>query len=350
MDAVEIPTAVTDYHQALERELQAILEGRDLPFYRMVRYALGWEEADESARKDGGGKALRPALCLLAAEALAGELPAKAAIARALPGAAAVELIHNFSLVHDDIQDQDEERHHRPTVWAQWGVAQAINVGDAMRELAQLALSRAEGAGAPPAAILAAHRLLTKSSLAMIEGQFLDLTYEQRASIDVDEYLTMIERKTGAMMSSSLALGGLLAGAEADTVARLQRAGSRLGVCFQIRDDYLGLWGDSAITGKSTDNDIRRRKKSYPIVHAVQHSSDGDRATLETIYAQSSVNDEDIAAVRDILQQTSAVEATQEAAHEHHSAFTEELDGCPLQPAARATLDAVAQFIVLRDH
>ena len=160
----------------------------------------------------------------------------------------------------------------------------------------------------------------------------------------------MIERKTGAMMGSSLALGGLLAGADVDTVTRLQRAGSRLGICFQIRDDYLGLWGDSTLTGKSSDNDIRRRKKSYPIVHAFQHSNGSDRSALETIYAQASLSDEDVAAVRGILRQASAADATQEAAQSHHRAFTEELNACPLQPDTRATIDTVAQFILLRDH
>ena len=177
--------------------------------------------------------------------------------------------MHNFSLVHDDIQDRDDERHHRPTVWRVWGEAQAINAGDALRELGQMALSRAGAAGADAATVLAAGETLNRCALNMIEGQYLDLEYETRRAVGVDEYLTMVEHKTGALLGCSLALGALLAGGDRDVAARLEHAGRCLGLAFQIRDDALGIWGDSSATGKSSDSDIRRRKKSFPIVYAL---------------------------------------------------------------------------------
>ena len=327
--------------------MEAVLNGLVLPFYDMARYALGWQEADGRPRADSGGKGMRPTLCLLGA---AGIEKSETTHARALAGAAAVELVHSFSLVHDDIQDQDLERHHRPTVWKTWGVAQGINVGDALREMAQMALDRAQEAGAPAATVLAAQRRLNRAALEMIEGQYLDLRFEHEADVPVDAYLDMIARKTGAMMGCSLALGGILAGADTDLVARMDRAGRRLGLCFQIRDDYLGVWGDSARTGKSSENDIRRRKKTYPVVTAAVAADAGARSALRRLYAQPSLDDTDAAAVRQILDDVDADGSTQSAASAEHAAFLEELRGCALRPQAAAELEEIARFILYREH
>ena len=344
---MQIPEALLQHRPLVDAEMRSLLRERPLPIYDMARYALGWQEADGRPRDDGGGKGLRPALCLLVADAIDGSAAARA---RAAAGAAAVEFVHNFSLVHDDIQDGDAERHHRPTVWAQWGMAQGINVGDALRELAQLALERARDAGASADTVLSAHRLLSDSALTMIEGQYLDLAFEGRATIAVDEYLGMIERKTGAMIGCSMALGALLSSEDADLAAGLNRAGRRLGCCFQIRDDYLGVWGDSAVTGKSSDNDIRRRKKTYPVVYAFQAAPPAERARLDRVYAQAEVGDTDVVEVTRLLAAVGAKEATTQAAREQHDAFLTALKACPLPAEARATLESVAQFILRRER
>ena len=343
----EAPAALLRSQSLVRAEMEAVLSGRVLPFYDMARYALGWQEADGRPRADGGGKGMRPTLCLLGA---AGLDASEAGRARALAGAAAVELVHSFSLVHDDIQDQDVERHHRPTVWKAWGVAQGINVGDALREMAQMALDRAQQAGAAAATVLAAQRLLNRAALEMIEGQYLDLRFEHEPDVGVEAYLDMIRRKTGAMMGCSLALGGILGGADAGLATRMDRAGRRLGLCFQIRDDYLGVWGDSARTGKSSDNDIRRRKKTYPVVTAVMAADTDTRHELRRLYAQPSLDDADAAAVRQILTDVDADGATQRAAEAEHAAFLEEMRGCALRPEAAAELEEIARFILDREH
>ena len=344
---VATPPALTRHRPLIDAELRAILANRPLPIYDMARYALGWQEADGRPRQEGGGKGLRPALCLLAAEAVGGD---GEAARRALPAAAAVELIHNFSLVHDDIQDSDEERHHRPTVWVQWGVGQGINAGDALHVLALVALDRARRAGAGAEAVLAAQTLLQRATLEMIEGQYLDLSFEGQARVGLDEYHGMIERKTGAMIGCSMALGALLACEDADLAERLNRAGRRLGLCFQIRDDFLGVWGDSARTGKASGNDIRRRKKSYPVVYALQAAGAERAARLERIYGQAELGDAEVEAVMEALAGVDAAAATQRAAQKQHDAFQRELDRCDLPAAARATFDEVAGFILQREY
>ncbi|PZC48338.1 MAG: geranylgeranyl diphosphate synthase, type I [Chloroflexi bacterium] len=346
---MDLPLVLAQPHDAVQAEMRAALGERTLPIYQMVRYALGWVEADGAPRSDAAGKGIRPALTTLAAQALD---PSPAAQRRALPAAAAVEFVHNFSLVHDDVQDRDDQRHHRPTVWRQWGDAQAINVGDALRELAQIALNRATHAGAHPATVLAATDTLNRCALDMIEGQYLDLEYELRDDVSVDDYLTMVERKTGAMLGCSLALGALLATGDAHVAAQLEQAGRRLGLAFQIRDDALGIWGDSAATGKSADNDIRRRKKSFPIVHAfAEAAADPDaRAALARVYQQDQVSDQD---VHDVTRELDALDtraAAERAADQHHQAFLQALAACDLHAPGRAALEQAARFIVLRAY
>lgn len=347
---MDLPQAFVRHQSRIRAEMLAVLEGRDLPLYDMVRYALGWQEADGSARETGGGKGMRPSLALLTAEALAGEREeeVEAARRRAVGGAAAVEFVHAFSLVHDDIQDEDRERHHRDTVWVVWGRAQAINTGDALRELAERALFRALDAGVPAETVLAAHGRLNAAAQDMIEGQYLDLSYEERPAVTVDEYLTMVERKTGAMIGCAMAMGALLGSGDADTAAALDRAGRRLGLCFQIRDDWLGIWGDSGATGKSSESDIRRRKKSYPIVHALEHAPPSQRGELAALYAQPELSQADVDAVLGMLAAADAQAATEHAAQAHHAAFESELAGLGLSATARASLAEVSDFILRR--
>ncbi len=342
---MDLPAAFVVHHARIQQEMRAVLEGRSLPIYDMVRYALGWQESDGTPQEGGGGKGMRPALTLLTAETLAGA-PGRE---RAAGGAAAVEMVHSFSLVHDDIQDEDRERHHRETVWVVWGRAQAINVGDALRELAEHALRRSGQAGASADAVLGGITLLNRAALEMIEGQYMDLSFEERTSVGVDEYLAMIGRKTGAMLGCSMGMGALLATEDSAKAEALDRAGRRLGLCFQIRDDWLGLWGDSAATGKSTDNDIRRRKKSYPIVYAFEEAAGSTRETLEAIYAQESMSDGDVETVMGILTSLGASEATQRAAREHHDGFREELSSLQLDSDGQTSFDEIADFILQRD-
>lgn len=249
--------------------MRRALAGRgDLLLYRMIRYHLGWPEAPGCA--PSAGKRIRPTLCLLCCEAVGGDAKL------ALPAAAAIEFAHAFTLLHDDIADRDELRRGRPTVWKQWGVGQAITAGDAIHALANLCLSRLDAGRLPSAAIAEAHHELNEAVLAVCEGQQLDLSAEGRADMAVEGYVRMVVRKTAALFAASTGLGARLGGAPTETVEALARFGYQLGLAFQIRDDILGLWGQPAETGKPVGSDLKRNKRSLPVVHALTQADPRD--------------------------------------------------------------------------
>jgi geranylgeranyl diphosphate synthase type I len=226
--------------------------------YNMLRYHVGWLDRALQRVEGPAGKKLRPTLCLLVADTLgSGWEPA-------VPAAAAVELVHNFSLVHDDIEDRSPLRRYRETVWTVWGDAQAINVGDAVLILAQRALTEA---GAFPAETgLTALRLLNQACLGLCEGQYLDLLWERQVGVTVGEYLEMIERKTARLFECAAELGALCSGASPQEQRQAALFGSSLGLAFQAVDDLLGVWGPETTTGKTADLDLANHKKSLPAV------------------------------------------------------------------------------------
>jgi geranylgeranyl diphosphate synthase type I len=224
----------------------------------MARYHLGWED-EQGNPSDAGGKGVRAGLCLLACEAAGGDWQ------KAVPAAAAVELVHSFSLVHDDIQDGDRERHHRPAVWTVWGQAQAINAGDALLALARLALASLDD----PELHTRCARCVDEATLEMVEGQTLDLEYESRDDVSAEEYLAMSARKTGALFGCALQVGAMVGGAGDEQPDEFGRLGRTLGIAFQVRDDVLGIWGVESKTGKPAGADLRRGKKSLPVVVAL---------------------------------------------------------------------------------
>ncbi|HAJ35101.1 MAG TPA: polyprenyl synthetase [Chloroflexi bacterium] len=258
----------------LEAEMRTVLAGGEAAtavHYGMMHYHMGWVDAALQPVNLPAGKRLRPLLCLMACEAVGGDA------AQAVPAAAALEILHNFSLVHDDIEDGDETRRHRPTVWKVWGAPQAINVGDAMFALAFAAMQRLPMRGVTADITLAALRIFTEMCVALTEGQHLDMSFEQSDRVTVDEYLRMIQGKTAALIGASVAIGGLIGGAAPGVDEALRRFGQSIGLAFQIQDDMLGIWGDPAVTGKAAGNDILRRKKSLPMLHALSNSVTGAR-------------------------------------------------------------------------
>jgi geranylgeranyl diphosphate synthase type I len=252
-------------------------DGLVAPFYRMMGYHLGWAARDGTPLgQTATGKRVRPVLVVLTCEALAG----RAASARG--AAVAVELVHNFSLVHDDIQDQGEYRHGRETVWRVWGAPQAINVGDAIFALAQLALVR-HAAGHPRLADAVGR--LNETCLRLVEGQFLDLQLESTADVSVGLYERMIARKTAALIECACYLGGLMADADEASLAAVALFGHQLGIAFQYQDDVLGIWGDPSVTGKPSNTDIRGRKKGLPIVLALETATKETNQRLRRLLA-----------------------------------------------------------------
>ena len=289
----ELPPVFTRHQAVVGAALRAELDGRTLPIYDSLRYYMGWADVDGTLTHSTEGKRLRPTLCLLACEAVGGD-PADA-----LPAAVAIELVHNFSLIHDDIEDGDRTRHHRPTLWVVWGEPTALVAGNNLLAISDMAIQRLHDAGLN-IAIEAGH-ILTERYLSMMEGQYLDIAYEGRTDVTVDEYLMMIERKTGALIEGVVELGALVgAGGSGEVVEGLRAVGDDFGRIFQIRDDVLGIWGGPAL-GKPIGADITRKKNSLPVVHVLEHARDADQRELQRIYAGDEINDGDVERVLEVM-------------------------------------------------
>jgi len=261
---------LTAYRDRVERGLVQALDG-NAPLRSLLRYHIGLE--DEGGRPASTpAKFLRPSIVLFVAEELGGDADV------ALPSAVAIELMHGFSLIHDDIQDQDRVRRGRPALWTICGIEQAINAGDLMHALAIETALRSS----PDAAMC-----LLRAAREMIEGQSLDLAFE-RQDVTADGYLTMIDRKTGALLRCAFELGGVAAGVDSRVRSSLVALGNAVGRAFQIKDDVLGIWGSDDVLGKATGSDIRRRKKTLPVVLLFAATAGDDAAALRTLYRRSS--------------------------------------------------------------
>lgn len=312
--------------------------------YSILSYGMGW--GDASGRKGAAttGKALRPTLCLFACEAAGGESR------QAIPAAVALEYIHNFSLIHDDIQDRDETRHHRPTIWTVWGVPRAIVAGNVLRTLADVILSDSTKGGLSSLDTLVLNDTLTGAYLEMIEGQFLDLSYENRGDISLEEYLDMISRKTGALIRCSLELGAYVGSRDSTTVESFRKCGQALGLVFQIKDDVLGVWGESRNTGKPVGADVRRKKNSFPMVHAMSYALGADAKALEYVYRKDEPDDTDVSIVLDIMERLGTREYAEEMAANHSKAALDALVPVKMTTEVRAQIEGLAEFLLVRDH
>jgi geranylgeranyl diphosphate synthase type I len=314
-----------------------------LPVYEVLAYHLGWRDERMQPASGVSGKRFRPALCTAIASAVCGDA------ARAVGIAAAIELLHNFTLIHDDIQDRSRLRRHRPTIWALWGDAQAINAGDALFVLSEIAALEAAQALEPSRGAELVRRF-NETALLIVEGQVLDLSFEQRPEVSVNEYLTMIERKTAALIAYSAWAGALVAGAPAEVAARLERFGRALGLGFQIRDDYLGVWGDPAVTGKPRGDDLRQRKKSLPIVLVLERAAASDRAWLLDLWRRrTELSAEEVAAVIELLERYAVRTALQEAVERFHGEALAELEALPLTPEGVASLRGLVAGLPVRE-
>jgi geranylgeranyl diphosphate synthase, type I len=253
-------TAVISDSQDVGSALRAAVERLD-PVTRVpVAYHLGWCDRIGHPVIANAGKWIRPRLTLLAARAVGGSAQG------AIPGAVAVELVHNFSLVHDDLMDRDRMRRHRPTVWSLWGDATAVLVGDALLALAHEVLLES---GSPFAA--GASRVIAAATRELIRGQVQDMAFEKRNDVTVAECIAMAEAKTGALLIACGVVGAVLAGADGEVIGALKRYGQDVGVAFQLADDLLGIWGDPQLTGKPVFSDLRSGKKSLPVTWALCH-------------------------------------------------------------------------------
>ncbi|HZQ10335.1 MAG TPA: polyprenyl synthetase family protein [Anaerolineae bacterium] len=291
----------SEYFVAIEQELRDVTRAsspRYADFYNIFQYHLGWTDANGNPARADTGKRLRPLLCLWSCEAAGGDWR------KALPAAAALELIHNFSLLHDDIEDQSEERRGRKTVWNVWGLAQAVNAGDAMFVLAHLALDKL-GANISLDRYSEIHRAFDAATLKLTHGQYLDIGYEGATGVTLEQYFEMVRGKTAALIAVSCEIGARLATADERIIRAFVDYGENAGIAFQIADDVLGLWGDPEVTGKSARTDLLSRKKSYPVL-AAMYSIKGEE--LRALYEKREWSEPDIQHIEKIFMETSVRE------------------------------------------
>jgi geranylgeranyl diphosphate synthase type I len=346
---VNLQQALNAYLPLVENELRACMAppaGRDYPpaFFGMMHYHLGWADAQFLPAQVKIGKRLRPLFTLLACQAAGGDVQA------ALPAAAAVELIHNFSLIHDDIEDRSATRRGRPTAWALWGEAQAINAGDAMFTLAHLTLHRLGERGVSGDRIAAALRALDQTNLELCRGQHMDLDFEARLDVSADAYIAMIRGKTAALLGCAGYLGALVASPDEALAERYRCVGEELGLAFQIQDDVLGIWGEAEVTGKPVADDIRSRKKSLPVVSVLGQAGIPGAERLRAIYAQETLSEADVASAVAILDASQARTHAEKLAHRHLEAALAELEAAQPEPEASEALHEMAHFFVKRTY
>src|SRR5579884_4064080 len=312
-----VQTILTRYAAPVQETLRGLIEEQRVGscppiegLYGPISYHLGWVDRNFAPVQEYAGKLLRPALLLLAYEAagaagLASQRDGLSHLERALPAAAALELFHNFTLLHDDIEDGDVERRHRPTVWSLWGIPMAINTGDAIACIARLALFKLLDVGVDAHLLVDLERQLDRAALLVMEGQHLDLSFETQEEVTLAMYLEMITRKTARLMECATEMGARIGTSDKKVIDGLRQFGLKLGIAFQIRDDLLGIWGSYAQTGKTPSGDVISRKKTLPILHALQHAETQDQAYLRAIYqAEKAPNAEQVGRVLEILDRT----------------------------------------------
>ena len=328
------------YLPVLETELIDLLAAAGplyTEYYNMLHYHMGWLDTDLRPTQGRVGKRVRPLLCMLACESAGGEWT------QSVPAAVGVEVLHNFSLVHDDIQDNSDTRRGRPTVWRLWGLPQALNAGDGLFALAHLAFTRLPERGVPVEKAFAALHTFDQTCLALTHGQHLDMQFEDRLDVTADEYLTMITDKTATLIATSAYLGALLAGVDEAIADHYGDFGRHLGLTFQVRDDILGIWGDKGVTGKSTSSDIETRKKTLPVVYGLERSE-----VLRQLYAQDEVGSDHVTRVIEILDELGARQKAERVAVQHHRKAMDAFRNSAATGEAGQALEELAENLLTR--
>ena len=304
----------------------------------VASYHLGFCDAEGNPIGNrSGGKALRPALTLLSARA-AGAPPEGA-----VPAAVAVELVHNFSLLHDDIMDGDTERRHRPTAWTVFGIGQAILAGDALQALANDLLLE----GPAPQSVWAS-RCLAAAVQRLISGQGADLAFERRDQVSVDECLDMAADKTAALMACACSIGAIYVGAPASTAMSLTAFGAYIGLAFQLTDDLLGIWGAPEVTGKPVRSDLRSRKKSLPVVAALNSESDAARELASLLAIAEPLTEAQLLSAAELVEAAGGKKWVEAEADTALSSAMGCLTEADMPEDVRAEFAAIAGFVTAR--
>ncbi len=324
----------------IETELKHQVARLDEPhtrlFHDMLTYHMGW--TGEGAGPEATGKRIRPLMLLLTTAACATEW------LHATPAAAAVELVHNFSLVHDDIQDNSDKRRGRTTTWKVWGMPMAINVGDALFVLSNQAIMDLRGRY-PAEAVIQAATVLHNTCLDLTRGQFLDMSYEKRNDLGIEDYWPMVAGKTAALLSACCHIGAILGGAEESTQDAYRSFGHALGVAFQVQDDILGIWGDEAVTGKSTASDLLEGKKSLPVLYGLSRGG-----KFAERWAKGPILPEDVENMVQVLATEGAYEYTHGISRQMTTLALDNLREADPQGEAGTALMELANKLIKREQ
>ncbi len=311
----------------VEERLRGVaLAAEPVTLYEPIRYTL-----------EGGGKRLRPILLLLASEAVGGDGE------QCLDAAAAVELLHNFTLVHDDIMDHDETRRGRPTVHARWNPNVALLAGDALLVLAYQSLAKAPARHLPR--LLS---LFSAGTMSICEGQAFDLEFESSATVNLDDYFQMIDKKTARLLSLSAEMGAILGGGDTIQIEALRAFGGLLGLAFQVQDDLLDIIAEEKTLGKTIGSDLAQKKRTFLLLHALSTATPSQRERIHTILATPSIGGAEVAAMREIFEETGSLQAAKQSVEGNIQRAKEQLTRLP-RSQARDDLEALLLKVLKRN-
>jgi geranylgeranyl diphosphate synthase type I len=309
-------------------------EGQE-DLFKMLNHHMGW--VDENSTQSISGKRIRPLILLITTSSLGAEW------SMALNAAVSIELVHNFSLIHDDIQDRSELRRGRPTIWSIWGIPQAINTGDTLFALAQIKMLELAHYIEDDLA-LKASKILLEASYRLTQGQHLDIAYEDRSEMKIDTYWKMIGFKTAELIAAATEIGSVCGKANNDQIRLYREFGYNLGMAFQITDDYLGIWGDRVSTGKSVRSDLMAGKKSLPIIYGIEKGGNFAKK-----WNQGRITSEDVPGLVKELDNEGAKEFTLLEARKYTIKATEALDAVNPEPNAGSALRELTTELLERD-
>ena len=310
--------------------------------YEAVKYSLGFVDQNGIVQPNPSGKMLRSLLCTFTCDSTGGNWK------DALPSAISLELIHNFSLIHDDIQDRDTVRRHRPTTWILWGTQKAIVAGTSTHCLGNIISLPSSGESRSKTKIqLELSKVLSKKCLQMIQGQVLDLSFEHKNRVTVNEYLKMISGKTAALISCAMHMGAYISEQSSKKASTFGRIGHFLGLSYQIRDDILGIWGDPENTGKSVGSDIVRKKKSLPIIHGSQLAI--DVALIEQSYQKPAVTPSDLDNIMTIMEKRKTQKYCQTLAESYCQKAIQQINSAPLTKESKQEMIQLAHYFIERN-
>lgn len=333
---MDIQPLLSDVELELQKQISRLDTPRTKPFHEMLTYHMGW--TGEGAGPEATGKRIRPLLVLLCTSSCGTDWQS------ALPAAASIELIHNFSLVHDDIQDNSPKRRGRDTAWVKWGAPMAINVGDALFVISNQAIVDLKE-NYPAEVVVRAAEILNNTCLELTRGQFLDISYEERIDLTVEDYWPMIAGKTAALLSASCHIGSLLGGADDSNQEAFRSFGHYLGLAFQVQDDILGIWGDEVVTGKSAASDLAEGKNSLPVLAGLAR-----RGQFAERWFRGPIQSEEVDEVRRLLASEGGLIAAQDASKQMTDLALMSLREADPQGEAGEALSELADKLLKREQ